>query len=147
MTPTDIIPALEAQVRCYRRLAELAERQHEVVQLGKTEALIDVLEIRQGVLSEIARIQDVLGLRKARWSEYVSQLAAPDRERAEAALAQVRRLLEAITAGDHADALVLQQRKLNLRRPAHRVSGAGQVNSNYAAAAYSGPRSQMDVAR
>ena len=43
------------------------------------------------------------------------------------------------------DALVLQQRKLNLGRQINQASAARQVNRNYAAAAYGPRQSKVDV--
>ena len=145
--PDDVILALEEQVICYRRLAKLAELQHEHVQHSRTEELLDVLGKRQSVLDDISRLEGVVSQSKRRWNEYVTELQGNDRSRAEASLAETRRLLEEITAADKNDALVLQQRKLNLGRQINQASAAKQINKNYAAAAY-GPRvSRMDVQR
>jgi len=145
--PDDVILALEEQVHCYRRLAKLAELQHEHVQHSRVEELLDVLGKRQSVLDDIARLEGVVSPSKRRWNEYVNEIGDGDRARAEASLAETRRLLEEITAADRNDALVLQQRKLNLGRQIHQASAAKQINRNYAAAAY-GPRaSRMDVQR
>ena len=145
--PDDVILALEEQVHCYRRLAMLAELQHEHVQHSRVEELLDVLGKRQSVLDDIARLEGVVSPSKRRWNEYVNEIGDGDRARAEASLAETRRLLEEITAADRNDALVLQQRKLNLGRQIHQASAAKQINRNYAAAAY-GPRaSRMDVQR
>ena len=70
-----------------------------------------------------------------------------ERRRAETSLAETRRLLEEITAADRNDALVLQQRKLNLGRQINQASAAKQVNRNYAAAAYGPRQSRMDISR
>jgi hypothetical protein len=146
-TCDDVILALEEQVLCYRRLAKLAELQHEHVQHSRVEELLDVLGKRQSVLDDIARLEGVVSPSKRRWNEYVTEIGDGDRARAEASLAETRRLLEEITAADRNDALVLQQRKLNLGRQIHQASAAKQINRNYAAAAY-GPRaSRMDVQR
>src|SRR5438477_94892 len=40
----EMIVALEEQVECYRRLEKLSQRQHEQVQQGSTDGLIEVLE-------------------------------------------------------------------------------------------------------
>jgi hypothetical protein len=141
------INALEEQVGCYRRLAKLAEIQHEHVQHSRTEELLDVLAKRQVVLDEIARLEGLVGPAKREWTDYVAGLDVDQRLRAENALAETRRLLEAITAADRNDALVLQQRKLNLGKQINQASAARQVNRNYAAAAYGTRPPRMDVQR
>jgi hypothetical protein len=141
------VAALEEQVICYQRLAKLAELQHVFVQQGQTEELLDVLQKRQEVLNDIGRLEGVVGPQKKQWGTYLGSLDRADRVRAETSLAETRRLLEEITAADRNDALVLQQRKLNLGRQINQASAAKQVNRNYAAAAY-GPRtSRMDISR
>lgn len=147
MISDDTILALEEQVACYRRLAKLAELQHVHVQQEQTEQLLEILQKRQQVLDEVARLELVVGPQKKQWNAYLGKLDPADRARAEASLAETRRLLEEITASDRNDALVLQQRKLNLGRQINQASAAKQVNRNYAAAAYGPRQSRMDVSR
>jgi hypothetical protein len=148
MNSDSIILALESQLDCYRRLAKLAELQHEHVQHSRTEELLDVLGKRQGVLDEVARIEQTIAPAKRQWAQYLGGLEAGQRARAEGLLAETRRLLEEITSADRNDTLVLQQRKLNLGRQINQASAAKQVNRNYAAAAYGGNRgTRMDVQR
>ena len=48
MVTTDpILDALNTQVACYQRLTKLAAQQHEHVQQGRTEQLLEVLGQRQ----------------------------------------------------------------------------------------------------
>lgn len=147
MVCDETIIALEEQVTCYRRLARLAEVQHLHVQQGQTEELLDILQKRQEVLNEIGRLERVVGPQKKQWGAYLGGLDAGERVRAETSLAETRRLLEEITAADRNDALVLQQRKLNLGRQINQASAAKQVNRTYAAAAYGPRQSRMDVSR
>ena len=142
-----VLAALDEQVACYRRLAKLAELQHVHVQQGQTEELLDVLQKRQEVLNDISRLEAVVGPQKRRWSVYLSEIDSADRVRAESLLAETRRLLEEITGADRNDALVLQQRKLNLGRQINQASAAKQVNKSYAAAAYGNRQSRMDISR
>ena len=146
MSTTDpILTALEEQVACYRRLARLAEAQHEHVQQSRTEELLDVLTRRQEVLEQIAELERVLSPAKKDWTDFLSGLAMPSRLKAEEHLCETRRLLEQITAADRDDAMVLQQRKLNIGRQINQAASAKQVNRNYAAAAYGARRPALDV--
>ncbi len=147
-TADPILRALEQQVGCYRRLAKLAELQHEHVQRNQTEELLAVLGRRAGLLEEVAGHERVIGPAKKDWPAYLAGLPAQGRPLAESLLAETRRLLEAITTADRNDALVLQQRKLNLGKQIHQAQAARSVNRNYAAAAYGGARpAKMDVQR
>lgn len=147
MTNDPIILALEQQLECYRRLAKLAEIQHQHVQQDQTEALLGVLQDRQAVLEQIAGHERVIGPVKQQWAQYVAKVTPQVRSAAEALVAETRRLLEAITESDKNDALVLQQRKLNLGRQLGHAAAAKQVNRRYAAAAYGAKTSRMDLSR
>ena len=148
MVATDpIIEALHGQVDCYRRLAKLAALQHDHVQQGRTEQLLEVLGQRQEVLDGLAALERVVAPAKKQWQQYVGSLPTGARAEAEDLLAETRRLLEAITAADCNDVLVLQQRKLNLGRQINQAAAARQVNKNYAAAAYGARPARMDVQR
>lgn len=140
-----VLQALEDQVGCYRRLAKLAELQHQHVQQNQTEALLDVLRSRQLLLDQIARLEQVISPARRNWSEFAADVEPPARSQAERLIAETRGLLEQITQSDQHDALVLQQRKLNLGRQISQASAARQVNRNYAAAAYGARQTRMDV--
>jgi len=140
-----VIQALRDQVACYQRLAKLAELQHEHVQQSQTEALLEILARRQEVLDQVHRLEQIIVTAKRRWGDYVVGLRSDERALAEKLLAETRRLLEEITAADRNDALILQQRKLNLGKQINQASAARQVNRNYAAAAYGTKVSRMDV--
>jgi hypothetical protein len=147
MSDDPVIQALTEQLACYRRLAKLAQIQHEYVRQCRTEQLLDVLKSRQEVLEKVAEFEQIVGPAKRQWTEYLAKLATPERESAELLLAETRALLQQITSADRDDALVLQQRKLNLGKQINQATSARQVNRNYAAAAYGKPPSQMDVQR
>jgi hypothetical protein len=147
MSHDSVMTALEAQLGCYRRLAKLAEAQHEFVQQERTEELLDVLQRRQEELNRITALERQLAPVKKQWGEYAIGLSPEQRTTAEAQLAEARRLLAQITAADRDDALVLQQRKLNVGRELGQTQAARQVNRNYAAAAYGVRRSGTDVQR
>jgi hypothetical protein len=141
-----VITALEDQVGCYRRLAKLTELQHMHVQQSQTEALLDVLRSRQTVLDEITRLEVVVGPAKRDWTNYIGHFDDDQRGKAESLLSETRRLLEVITTADRNDALVLQQRKLNLGKQINQASSATRFNRNYAAA-YAPRRSSLDLNR
>jgi hypothetical protein len=142
----EVITALEQQVQCYRRLAKLAELQHVHVQQEQTEALLDVLRTRQGVLDEIAVLEQTSAPARQQWNSYTQGLSPSQRDHAESLLAEARRLLEEITSADRNDALVLQQRKLNVGRQINKTKSAQQVNRRYAAA-YGPRKSTLDLQR
>ena len=146
MSSTDpVITALQDQVTCYRRLAKLAEIQHEHVQNSATDQLLHVLTQRQEVLDQVADLEQIIAPAKRQWSDYLTGLGTDRRSSAEGLLAETRRLLEQITTADRNDAMVLQQRKVNLGRQINQASAARTMNRNYATAAYGTRKSSMDL--
>ena len=148
MSSTDpVISALTEQVSGYRRLAKLAETQHQYVQQSQTERLLEVLNRRQEVLDQVATLELALAPAKGRWAAYLDGLPPARKPEVETLLAEKRRLLEEITAADKDDALVLQQRKISLGRQIGQAGAAKAVNRTYAAAAYGARPPRMDVQR
>lgn len=147
MDAKQVISALAEQVECYRRLVKLAEIQHEHVQSGETQSLLEVLEQRQQELNRVALLEPALAGARGRWAAWMEGKDPASRARVESLLAETRRLLELITAADRNDAMVLQQRKLSVGREMKQASSAATVNRRYAVAAYGAPQSSMDVQR
>jgi len=145
VTADPIIDALNGQVDCYLRLTKLGEIQHEHVQQGRTEQLLEVLAHRQQVLDQLSALERVVAPAKREWAQFSLTLPAAERAEAERLLAETRRLLERITAADCNDVLVLQQRKLSVGRQISQAASARQVNRNYTAAAYGKRAPVMDV--
>jgi hypothetical protein len=147
MSTNPTILAMQTQLDCYRRLCKLAELQHEHVQQNQTEGLLEVLQSRQSVLEEIATIEPQLAQVRVSWTEFLDALSADERAIAESIVAESKVLLERIVDSDKNDALVLQQRKLNLTREINQTQSARQVNRTYAASAYAQKSTKMDVSR
>jgi hypothetical protein len=145
MNQDPVIAALEQQVDCYRKLARLAELQHVYVQQSQTEELLQLLSSRQLVLDQIADLEQTISPAKKRWSEFLTETDDPTL--AQSLLAETKKLLEEITTSDRNDAMVLQQRKLNLGKQIGQATVAKNLNRNYAAAAYGRPQSRMDLSR
>jgi hypothetical protein len=143
-----VISALEEQVTCYRRLARLAEAQHEHVQQMHMEPLLEVLKNRQEVLDRLQVLESVIGPAMKRWTDFLSEVQSDQRARAEEIVGETKRLLEQIMAADRNDTFVLQQRKVNLGQQINQAASARQINRNYATSAYGSRRaSHMDVQR
>jgi hypothetical protein len=142
-----IIEALEVQLGCYQRLAKLVHIQHGHVEQNEIEPLMEVLKRRQEEMSRIAEFEPLVGPAKRDWAGFVKRIDQALAARAEDLLAQVRLLLEQITTMDQNDALLLQQRKLNVGRQINQTSAAKQVNRTYAAAAYGSRPSRMNLQR
>ncbi|MDP9173006.1 MAG: hypothetical protein M3O30_03965 [Planctomycetota bacterium] len=147
MAQDPFLAALAQQVTGYQSLAKLAQAQHEYVQNSCTEELLAVLARRQDVLDQIAELEQCVAPVKKRWGEFLAELGEHDRLQAEFYLTETRRLLEEITSADRNDALVLQQRKINLGREINQATAARMFNRNYAAAAYGQKAAALDIQR
>lgn len=145
METNPTIIALQSQVACYEKLAKLAAAQHQHVQKGETDELLEVLQLRQQVLDQIAELEQTIGPAKRRWTDYLAELSVENRVMAETLLAETRRLLEQITTADRNDTIVLQQRKFNLGKQINKTVVARNINKNYAAAAYGKAPPRMDI--
>lgn len=150
-TIDSILAALEAQLACYERLAKLAESQREHVQQGSAEALLRLLQDRQAVLDDLARLEQVVAPARRQWAAFTGGLSDDRRAHAEALVRRCRQLLEQITRSDQDDVMILQQRKLNVGRQISQASATRQVNRAYAATAYGSPAGaaagRMDVSQ
>ena len=102
---------------------------------------------RQQVLEQMTACEKMTAPVKREWETFAGRLAPELRSKAEALLAESRSLLERITAADRDDALVLQQRKLNIGKELRQASSARQINRMYGIAAYGRKPSTMDVQR
>jgi len=147
MSAQAALEALTEQVNCCQRLAKLAQMQHEHIEQGRVEQLLDVLKSRQQVVEQMAACERIVGPVKKQWETFVVTLDPTTRAKAEALLAESRTLLEQITAADRDDALVLQQRRLNLGKEIRQTSSARQVHRMYGAAAYGHRPPRMDLKR
>lgn len=147
MTTTEdaTLAALREQVACYQKLAKLVEIQHDHVQQGRTEALLEVLQKREVVFNQLASLERSIAPAKGRWPDYIAGLPEIDRPRAEAYLSETRSLLQRITEADRDDVMVLQNQKLNIGRQIGKTTAAAAVNRTYAAAAYGTKQPRMDV--
>ena len=147
MSTQATLDALSEQVDCCQRLAKLQQMQHEHIAHGRVEQLLDVLKSRQQVVEQMAACEKIVGPVKKQWAQFVTTLDDPTRVKAEQLLAESRSLLEQITAADRDDALVLQQRRLNLGKEIRQTSSARQVHRMYGAAAYGHRPPRMDLQR
>jgi len=142
-----VLQALSDQVTAYRRLAKLAEAQHDCVQQSRTDELLEILTRRQEVIDQIFTLEKTISPAKKQWAAFVDGLSDDDRAKAEALLTESKSLLEEITTSDRADAMILQQQKLNVGKQINAAGAARTVNKTYAAAAYGKPVARMDVQR
>jgi hypothetical protein len=147
--PSDaIIQALEAQLELYRRLMKLAELQHECVVGARTDELVEVLKLRREAMEEVAALEPEVTKAREDWNAFVEALGTEDKSRFEEVMSETRQLLKDLANADCNDAMVLQQRMLNVGKQINQASAARQVNRSYATAAYGKTTTaRVDVSR
>ena len=139
-----MLDSLRSQVACYRRLRKLSELQRAYIRENQTDELLNVLEARSGILTEIARLEHDVAPLKRHWETASAGLEAAQRTLAETMISEAKSLLQMITQADQDDVLILQQRKLTVGKQIQQTTKARTFNTRYAAAAY-GTRSGQRI--
>ncbi len=147
LNPATLILVLQKLVELYDKLLKLAELQHVHVAGEQTDELLEVLQLREQVVTQITGIESKLKAVRQQWPTISAGFPEADRALAESLFGQTRELLERVTAADQDDALLLQQRKLSVGRQLTQARDGRRVNQNYAASAYAGASGNTDVAR
>lgn len=150
-TPEEFCETLESQQAGYERLEELAREQGDLIRAGNTEQLLTVLQRRQLYVDRIAEQEGRLQEVKRNWPESAADWPQGLRLRAETRIAEIKRLLEQITACDRRDMQTLQARSADVSRQLHRSVAdertTRRVNQRYVTSAYAARPSRMDLTR
>ncbi len=124
ITSAELTALLRQQLDCLVSLGKLAELQRDHIEKDRTEDLLQLLLHRQGVVEELARLEDVIGPVRRKWQEVAGGYPAEQREWVEGAFADAKRRLGQINDSDKHDTFMLQQRK-------HQVNGQlGQMGQS-----------------
>jgi hypothetical protein len=142
-----ILADLAAQADWYTKLLKLAELQHTLIEQERTDDLLVVLDRRQKIVEQLTLIEQRLRPVKLGWPETAAGMTDEERVRVEAKFGEVRGLLAAITQADQDDAMLLTQRKIQVGQQLRQANTGAQINRRYAAGAYAGMGSRMDVSR
>lgn len=142
-----ILADLAAQADWYAKLLKLAELQHTLIEQERTDDLLIVLDRRQKIVEQLSLIEQRLKPIKLAWPEAAAEMTSDERARVEAKFGEVRGLLAAITQADQDDAMLLTQRKITVGQQLRQTGAGQQINRRYAAGAYAGMGSRMDVSR
>jgi FlgN protein len=145
MNTTQVMQDLADQIDWYGKLLRLAELQHTLVEQERTDDLLVVLDRRQKIVEALAGIEQRLKPVKVEWLELKDSVSAHDRASIEGHFATLRDLLEQITRADMDDAMLLQQRKLSVGRQLKHAASGTHLNQRYAAGAYAGTGSRLNV--
>ena len=142
-----ILADLAAQADWYAKLLKLAEVQHTLIEQERTDDLLIVLDRRQKIVEQLTLIERRLKTVKQDWPASAGGMNDDDRARVERKFADVRALLAQITQADQDDAMLLTQRKITVGQQLRHANAGREVNRRYAAGAYAGVGSRMDVSK
>lgn len=134
MQPTwgaELLELLEQQRRVYHQLHELSRRQGDLVQAGDAETLLSLLASRQGLIDELARLNERLEPYKRDWGMKWGGVDEMTRHRVHDAIGQVHHLLEAIMKQDDADRAALSRQRGEVAGQLGQVSRGAAMNKAY----------------
>jgi hypothetical protein len=147
MNAQQILADLAAQADWYSKLLKLAYLQHALIEQERTDDLLVVLERRNLIVEQLSLIEQRLKPIKLNWAEVSAKMSGDDQVRVRAAFSEVRDLLGQITQADQDDTMLLNQRKISVGQQLRATNAGLQTNRRYAAGAYAGVGSRMDVSR
>jgi len=147
-THARILSDLASQVGHYEQLLKLASRQRDLIAGDRADELLILLGERETVIAKMNLLDQRLRPVRAEWASVSGSLDAEVRQQAQAMFEKLRDLLGKITSSDADDALVLQQKKLDVRKQINATGQQLQVTRHYAADAYaSQAKSNLNIIR
>jgi hypothetical protein len=102
---------LGRQLGLYRQLAELSNRQHDLVERDQTDGLMAVLADRQRLIDQIADINGEVEPFAAHWVTLAAKLNDTQRASIGVQLGELDELVASISARDEHDRSVLESRR------------------------------------
>ncbi len=131
-----ILDLLERQVRLYRALRRLVDRQRPMIVRDQTAPLLTLLAERQKLTAELGTLSAQLNRYRQDWARVREALSTPQRERAERQIGEVEQMVRGLLETDEADARLLGARKAATRQAmgelavGHRAAAAYQQASH-----------------
>lgn len=142
----DIFAAeLSQQLSLYEQLLRLCDLQRDYIASERVDDLLGLLSQREVILQEASAIEARILPLKQRWKEVAVRLDAAKRGEVEVVLRKIRETLGKITSSDADDAMVLQQRKLDVRKQIRGTGQQQQVVHGYAKSAYAQGQAQTKL--
>lgn len=128
-----VVSALSRQCDLCRTLESLSVRQSEQIRSGDSDGLLRVLAERQGIVDQVAELNDELSPYRAQWETCLAAAGRDERSRLELLVTQLTDLVERIARQDDADRAALES-----RRSALSTELGGVIRGRGAVAAYNG---------
>jgi len=133
---------LDEQRELYESLERLSQRQAELIERDEMEALLGVLQERQGVIDRLSQANEQFEPFRSRWSELMASAPAARRDEFQRCIAELSELAGRIAQRDEDDRRALESRRQSVAGELRSVAkGRGAV------AAYGRGQSRSDHAR
>lgn len=126
-----LIETLETQQSLVDRLSELADRQGELIEGGRTDALLGLLSQRQRLIDDFVGAQEEVGRMTDGIDERLDGLPAMVRDRISSLIDEIGRRLTEVMAHDERDQGLLQTRRAGAKEELGSLSTAQVARNAY----------------
>ncbi|MFW6059651.1 MAG: flagellar export chaperone FlgN [Phycisphaeraceae bacterium] len=126
-----LIERLSQQRDLYQQLKALSDQQGQLIADGQGEQLLAVLAQRQGLVDQLAQLNEQLAPFKEHWPTLSDQLDAAQRQQVNGLLEEVETLLESIIQQDDRHREQLQAAKQQIGRQLEQTHTAGRALNAY----------------
>ncbi|MEE8170084.1 MAG: hypothetical protein V3T70_06010 [Phycisphaerae bacterium] len=127
-----LLRLLNEQLRCYRQLRRLADRQRLLVREDEPQALLTVLGERQQLVNELTALNGSLAPFRESWTDVYRGLPGDHRRDVQAVLEETNALLASIMQADRQDAQALSARRLAAATQITQAADTGRAAAAYA---------------
>lgn len=135
-----LIRLLGEQCELYRQLRALSQRQRGLIDGDRPELLLNILQDRQRLVTELAKVNEALSVYRKNWDEIYARLPQPVRDRAAEMLDEINALLAQILKSDEEDSRMLSARRQHVAQSLAALTGGRAANAAYARQATRGTR-------
>lgn len=140
---TDRLAALiRKQQSLYEQLDELSQSQREMIDSGKTDALLGVLGQRQGLVEQIVEASEQLEVYRANWDELVESMPDATRNDVRRRMERLGELMKSIADRDSDDRVALDRQRGRVGEDAKSVRAGGSAMRAYGATSGATPKYQ-----
>jgi hypothetical protein len=141
----NFIADLTQQKSLYEQLLKLSMRQRDFIAGDRVDELLNLLQQRQSLIEQAGQIENRVKPIKLEWAAVSQSIDEASKQHVQNILAESRDLLGQLAQRDSDDSLVMQQKKLDVRKQIQGTQQQTQVAKHYAAGAYASSRSQINV--
>lgn len=137
-----LVALVERQSALYASLDALSQHQTMLVEAGDAQGVLEVLQSRQGLLDELAKIAEEQRPLRERWANSLSTIDAQTRERMAQRVRAIERLAAEISERDERDRELLAAQRDGIASALSTVGATRRAVSAYGVSPEPGARFQ-----